>query len=116
MKSTDITSYQGNPNLKRKGVEEEYTEEQIREIIKCKEDPIYFIKNYIHIVNLDKGLIKFDLYKFQEELINTLHTKTRIVGKLPRQVGKCGRSSTKINVIVDDVDVETTLKELFDKF
>jgi len=84
----EITTYQGNPNLVKAGVKQEYTEEQIREIIKCAEDPIYFIKNYIHIINIDKGLIKFELYDFQEEYVNILHTKKRIIGKLPRQVGK----------------------------
>ena len=51
------TIYLGNPNLKRQNVEIDYTEEQIQEYVKCRDDPIYFVKNYIHIVNLVKGLI-----------------------------------------------------------
>ena len=82
------TAYQGNTNLKRKNIQEEYTEEQVREIIKCKNDPIYFIKNYIHIINLDAGLIKFDLYDFQERFITMLHTEKRIIARLGRQSGK----------------------------
>jgi hypothetical protein len=82
------TSYQGNINLVKAGIQVDYTEHQIREIMKCQADPIYFIKNYIYIVNLDEGLVKFDLYDFQEEMVNTLHNNTRVIGKLPRQTGK----------------------------
>ena len=37
--------YNGNASLKRLGVEISYTKEQVAEIVKCSEDPIYFIKN-----------------------------------------------------------------------
>ena len=43
--------YNGNASLKRLGVEISYTEEQVAEIVKCSEDPIYFIRNYVKIVN-----------------------------------------------------------------
>jgi len=82
------TAYQGNINLKRRGIIEEYTEEQVKELLKCKKDPIYFIENYIHIINLDEGLVKFKLYPFQKRLIKMLHNDKRIIGKAPRQVGK----------------------------
>jgi len=51
--------YLGNDRLKRVGVELSYTEEQVKEIIKCSEDPVYFIKSYVKIVNVDRGLIPF---------------------------------------------------------
>ena len=49
-------NYLGNPNLFKANTKQEYTEDQIREIAKCMEDPIYFISNYIKIVNIDEGL------------------------------------------------------------
>jgi len=70
MATTKNTTYQGNANLKRGGVKEEYTADQIAEILRCKDDYIYFIKKFIHIINLDEGLIKFNLYDFQEDLID----------------------------------------------
>jgi len=82
------TIYLGNPNLKRQNVEIDYTQEQIEEFIKCRDNPSYFIRNYIHIVNLDEGLIKFDLYPFQEELVKTLYTTRFTIVKCPRQSGK----------------------------
>lgn len=80
--------FQGNVNLNKSGEQFEFTTEQIQEIIKCKNDPIYFIKNYIYIVNLDKGKIKFDLYPFQEKLINIVHNENRVIAKIARQSGK----------------------------
>jgi hypothetical protein len=40
-----IDGYLGNPNLKRIGVEIEYTQEQVLEIAKCAKDPVYFSEN-----------------------------------------------------------------------
>jgi hypothetical protein len=56
--------YLGNDNLKRIGVELQYTEEQVKEILKCSEDPLYFVKNYVKIVNVDHGLVPFDYVAF----------------------------------------------------
>ena len=59
--------YLGNPNLKKANVSQlKFTKKQIAEVLKCSEDPVYFIKNYIKIVSLDKGLIPFNMYHFQE--------------------------------------------------
>ena len=80
--------YKGNPNLKAENVQIEFTKENIQEYIKCKEDPIYFAKNYIKIVSLDDGLIPFSMYDFQEELIANFHENRFNIAKLPRQTGK----------------------------
>jgi hypothetical protein len=52
--------YLGNPNLKKANTPIEFTKEQIVEFVKCKEDPVYFAKNHVKIVNVDKGLIPVD--------------------------------------------------------
>ena len=67
------TVYLGNPNLKKANVKVEFTQENIEEFIKCKDNPVYFAKNYIKIVSLDEGLVNFNLYPFQEKLINNFH-------------------------------------------
>ena len=61
--------YLGNPNLKKANTPIEFTEENIVEFLKCKEDPVYFARNYVKIVSLDEGLVPFSLYDFQEKLI-----------------------------------------------
>ena len=62
-------NYLGNPNLFKANTKEEYTEDQIREIAKCMDDTVYFIQNYIKIVNIDEGLVPFNMYKFQEKMV-----------------------------------------------
>ena len=81
-------NYLGNPNLFKAHTKKEYTEHEIREIAKCMDDPIYFIKNYIKIVNIDEGLVPFDMYKFQEKMVDTFHNNRFSICKLPRQSGK----------------------------
>jgi len=80
--------YLGNARLKRTGTELSYTEEQVIEIAKCADDPVYFIKKYVKIVNVDRGLIPFDMWDFQEDMVRTFHENRFTIAKMPRQVGK----------------------------
>ena len=80
--------YLGNPNLKKANTSIEFTEEQVKEFIKCKQDPVYFAKNYVKIVSLDEGLVQFNPYNFQEKLINNFHENRFNICKMPRQTGK----------------------------
>ena len=59
--------YLGNPNLKKANTPIEFTKENIFEFLKCKDDPVYFARKYIQIVSLDKGLVPFKMYDFQEK-------------------------------------------------
>ena len=81
-------SYRDNPLLKKVGVEHKYTEEQVQEYIKCSKDPVYFCMNYIKIVNVDEGLIKFNMWDFQKEMLNLFKDNRFVITKCPRQVGK----------------------------
>ena len=80
--------YLGNPNLKKANTPIEFTQEQIYEFMRCKEDPVYFANNYIKIVSLDEGLTQFHPYHFQEKLINNFHENRFNICKMPRQTGK----------------------------
>ncbi len=80
--------YLGNPNLKKANTPMEFDAKQISEFIKCKEDPVYFSKKYVQIVNLDEGLVPFEPYKFQEKLIKRFHKHRFNICKMPRQTGK----------------------------
>ena len=82
------SGYLGNPNLKEIGTQIEFTKEQVEEYIKCSNDPVYFIKKYIKIVTLDKGLEPFELYDYQENIVNTIQNNRYVIAKLPRQTGK----------------------------
>jgi hypothetical protein len=80
--------YLGNPNLKKANTPIEFTEDQVIEFCKCKQDPVYFARNYIKIVSLDEGLTSFQPYDFQEELITNFHENRFNICKMPRQTGK----------------------------
>ena len=66
----------------------QFTSEQVREYVKCAQDPIYFIKNYAKIVSLDEGIVNFDPFPYQERMISAIHTNKNTLGKLFRQAGK----------------------------
>ena len=80
--------YLGNPNLKRANVAQNFTAEEVEEFVKCSKDPVYFITNYIKIISLDEGLVPFELYPFQADMVNKFHDNRFNIAKLPRQSGK----------------------------
>jgi len=80
--------YLGNPNLKKANTQIEFTQDQVFEFVKCKEDPVYFTQNYIQIVSLDEGLVPFNMYPFQRKLIDNFHGNRFNICKMPRQTGK----------------------------
>ena len=81
-------SYNGNNNLKPAGFEMQFTSEQVKELMKCKEDPIYFIENYCYIVSLDRGLILFSLYDCQKEKVDVIMNNRKVILMEGRQQGK----------------------------
>ena len=120
--SADI--YLGNPLLKKANTPIEFTEDQILEFIKCKEDPVFFAKNYVKIVTLDYGLQPFKMYPFQEKLVERFHKNRFNICKMPRQTGK---STTVVSYLLhyavfnDNVNIgilankAATARELLDR-
>ena len=96
--------YLNNPLLKKAYVPIEYTQEQIEEVIKCSKDINYFIKTYTKIISLDKGLINFEMYPFQEDMSRTIADNRFTVIKTCRQAGKTTTSAAVIlwHVIFND--------------
>ena len=83
-----VKNYLGNPRLKRVNMPMQLTEDQIREYVKCAEDPVYFIENYVKVVMLDRGFVQINLYPFQKDAIDKFNKNRRIIVKAGRQVGK----------------------------
>ena len=81
-------SYLGNRLLKPTNVPQQFTKEEVEEYVKCRDDIIYFLKNYVQVIHVDKGLVPFDLYDYQQELINTLDEHRYVIVKSARQSGK----------------------------
>ena len=89
-------NYLANPNLKKAYVPIEFTEEQIKEVIKCSKDINYFINTYVKIINLDEGLVDFDMYPYQEKMAQTIAENRFTVVKTCRQAGKTTTSAAVV--------------------
>jgi hypothetical protein len=85
---SEETSYHGNPNLKSIGYKHDFTEEQIRDYLKCKDDPIYFIENFCQIITLDRGLQPFKLYECQKKKVDIIVNERKVILMEGRQQGK----------------------------
>lgn len=86
--SSKSDRYLGNSNLKAAGVNINFSEKQVEEYVRCAADPVYFIKNYVKIISLDKGTVPFSMYDFQEEMVELCHKNRFVISKMPRQSGK----------------------------
>ena len=81
-------SYNGNANVKADGVIHRFTNEEIAEYIKCSQDPAYFARTYCKVISLDKGLVPFDLYPYQERMFNHFNLNRFSIVLACRQSGK----------------------------
>jgi len=91
-----MDTYLANPNLKRAHVPIEFTADQVEEVIKCSQDVVYFIENYVKIINLDEGLVPFNMYPFQQDMANMITDNRFSVIKTCRQAGKTTTSAAVI--------------------
>jgi hypothetical protein len=89
-------NYNANTQLKAAGVNIPFTEDQIKEYMKCAADPIYFIENYCKIISLDHGLIDFKLYECQKEKVRVIHENRKVILMEGRQQGKTTTSAAYI--------------------
>jgi hypothetical protein len=80
--------YFGNPLLKRVGENIEWTPDRVQEYAKCMQDPIYFIETYMKIINVDHGLVNFNLYDYQKEMIHSYTDNRMTIVATARQAGK----------------------------
>lgn len=74
--------------LKKPGVEHNYSPDEVHELLKCSRDPIYFIENYCKIIHPVHGLVNFELYDYQKEMINLFNDFQFSILCASRQSGK----------------------------
>ena len=78
----------GNVLVVKEGEKFEYTEEMIREIIRCKNDILYFAEHYIYVIHPKKGKIRLELRDYQFSLLEDLVENKSTVILSSRQSGK----------------------------
>ena len=81
-------SYLGNPKLKKANITIDFSEEEIQEIVKCSKDVVYFCEKYIKIVSIDEGLMPYQPYDYQKNIMRTVDENRFVICKMPRQTGK----------------------------
>jgi hypothetical protein len=77
-----------NPGLKRAYESAEYTVQSVKELQKCKADPIYFMEKYVRIQHPTKGSVAFKLYDYQREMVACIHENKDSILLCSRQMGK----------------------------
>ena len=83
----NLKSYLGNPNIKADGVSQEFTQWEYDEFRKCKNDPIYFVENYVKVIN-SGSKVNFIPYPYQRRLYDIIKNNRFIITLQPRQSGK----------------------------
>lgn len=97
----EILLYNNIPNLKAANVPMQFEKWQIEELIKCKDDPIYFIEKYVKVVHVDRGLVPMMLYPFQKRMVETIVKNRFSIGLVGRQMGKStGMCSAVLHYII----------------
>ena len=74
--------------VKKPYSKEKFTSTQLQELARCTVDPKYFIKNFCYIQPPTKGRLKFELYGYQDRLVDVYHNYRYSIAMLPRQTGK----------------------------
>ena len=69
-------NYLGNPNIKKDGIVQNWTKDEVREYALCMKSSIYFIEKYAKIISLDKGLVSFKLYPYQKKMFDKFENST----------------------------------------
>src|SRR5210317_1368730 len=82
------TSYLGNPNVKRDGINQQWEPELVQEYARCMKDPIYFCEKYVKVIALDKGLVPFKLYPYQKSMFDHFNNSRFNIVLACRQSGK----------------------------
>jgi hypothetical protein len=82
------TAFKNNQQLLSAGSPQQYTAQEVQEFVKCAQDPVYFIKHYMKIIQVDKGLVPFEMWDFQEDMVRCYHENRFSITMCSRQVGK----------------------------
>lgn len=62
-------------------------DQQIKEILKCGKDPVYFMRNYAKIQHPVRGLIPFETYPFQDDCVRSFEKNRFNIILKSRQLG-----------------------------
>lgn len=65
-----------------------FTKEEVKaEVLRCGKSPLYFITNFVYVSHPMRGLVRFDLYPFQKEVVKDFSENRFNVVLKARQLG-----------------------------
>ena len=88
MSRQDNMFYMGNKNLPNVNWKGEYTKQQVKDLKKASSNILYFAENFFHIINLDRGKEKIQLYKPQKRTLRLMRDSRFFCLLASRQIGK----------------------------
>ena len=74
--------------LKKPGEKIRYTNDMVQELLRCRKDYIYCIRQYVKVRHPVRGIVPFDLFDYQEDMVNTYIDNDRVIVLASRQMGK----------------------------
>jgi ATP-dependent helicase YprA (DUF1998 family) len=104
-----------NDMIKKPFLAQEYTSEQVMELKKCADDPVYFMRKYLKVMHPKRGAIPFDLYPYQERAVKSFQENKDTIVMMGRQQGKCVFKLTTINTAIKPSGFKKFLLKLFFK-
>lgn len=85
----------GYSPFKKPGTVSEYTDEMIKQLQNCEDDPIYFLENFCYI-QTEGGAQLFPPFEYQKEMIESFQVNKNNILLTARQMGKALDNNTPI--------------------
>jgi len=106
---------QWTDEIKRPGTLEQYSPDQIRELIKCRNDAVYFASNYIYVLDPIKGIIRWEPRHYQLKILKAYQENRFNIVMAARQVGKSTVSMIYLlwkAIFVDNIEIAVLAHKL----
>ena len=81
-----VNHYLGNPKLKKANIQIDFSQEEIAEVVKCSKDIVHFCENHQKIISIDEGLMPFEPYDYQKQIMHEVNANRFVICKMPRPV------------------------------
>lgn len=85
--NNEVIAFFGNPDLLPPKVKLNYTLEMIEELLKCRDDIIYFAENY-YKAQTQNGFNYIKLFDYQKVVLDDMQNKQHYILMMPRQQSK----------------------------
>src|SRR6185437_15118959 len=70
--------------------------QNLQELFRCTEDPLYFMENFVRVQHPTKGAIPFRLFDYQKRMVLGMHEHRFCILMTARQLGKALALDTPI--------------------